>query len=444
MQETVAAALAHLTRTDPVAAHVAQSALDTLLSGRRLETLTQHAVQEFCWHVLPVRFSSEPSEWQFVTDSLSSLFRLLDLDRYADICVSERTREVLRAYATSHDQGLAAYERSMRSSGVIPPDLPELTWGTALGNAEIEAYRETSAVLELAIAAGEVRPGTRGWRAAQEERARSFLTQPDHHGLSYLDKIRQERVAEWLASRSHPHREHLLPLRGQLTAGVDMPRNAADALAPVQRLLDYAADGIALTQIGYISPAVVRALCDEFGWWTSPSPPRSETDVMQLIVLHKLLRAMRAVRRSGRRLVLTRHGRQLHSDLNELWRAVAESVLATDGFEQAAIETLLGVLLLRSPQSASAPYGDADIDVADEACRLLIQSGWEDDVIGGRPRTDQVRSVLISVVWLLEILGCITGPDLLGDGPTPQLTKVGRAFALTALHLSATAPAASL
>ncbi len=223
-----------------------------------------------------------------------------------------------------------------------------------------------------------------------------------------------------------------------------MPRNAADALAPVQRLLDYAADGIALTQIGYISPAVVRALCDEFGWWTSPSPPRSETDVMQLIVLHKLLRAMRAVRRSGRRLVLTRHGRQLHSDLNELWRAVAESVLATDGFEQAAIETLLGVLLLRSPQSASAPYGDADIDVADEACRLLIQSGWEDDVIGGRPRTDQVRSVLISVVWLLEILGCITGPDLLGDGPTPQLTKVGRAFALTALHLSATAPAASL
>src|SRR5690606_37278439 len=190
-------------------------------------------------------------------------------------------------------------------------------------------------------------------------------------------------------------------------------------------------------QIGYISPAVVRALCDEFGWWTSPSPPRSETDVMQLIVLHKLLRAMLAVRRSGRRLVLTRHGRQLHGYLNELWRAVAESVLATDGFEQAAIETMLGVLLLRSPQSAPAPYADADIDCADAGWRLVSQAGCEDAVIVGRRRTDQVRAGLASVVWLREILGCIAGPELLGAGPTPQWTKGGRGFALTALHLPA-------
>ncbi|MEY9213744.1 hypothetical protein NI17_023180 [Thermobifida halotolerans] len=444
MQETVAVALANLARTDPAAARTAESALDTLIAGRRLESLTQRAVQEFCWHVLPVRFASEPSEWQFVTDSLGSLFRLLDLQRYADICTSERTREVLRAYAVSHDNGMAAYERSMRSSGVTPPDLPELTWGTALGSAEIEAYRETSAALELAIAVGEVRPGTRGWRAAQEERARSFLTQPDPRGLSHLDKIRQERVNEWLSSRSHPHREHLIPLRGQIAAGAEVPHDAPKALAPVRRLLDYAADGINLTQIGYMSPNVVRALCEEFGWATTPSPPRSETDVMQLIALHKLLRTMRAVRRSGRRLVLTRHGRQLRDDIDELWRAVAESVLMTDGFEQAATETLLGLLLLRSPRSVVTPRRDEDVDIAEEACKLLIRAGWEDDVTGGRPRTDQVRSVLITVVWLLEILGCVAGPDLLGEGRAKRLTKVGRAFALTAIHLSATAPSASI
>lgn len=124
--------------------------------------------------------------------------------------------------------------------------------------------------------------------------------------------------------------------------------------------------------------------------------------------------------------------------------AVAESVLTADGFEQAAIETLLGLLLLRSQHSTLTPREDADIDIADKACRLLVQAGWEDDIIGGRPRTGQVRSVLISVVWLLEILGCIAGPDPLGDGTPVRLTKVGRAFALTALHLSATAPSTSL
>ncbi|TDQ54765.1 hypothetical protein [Actinorugispora endophytica] len=444
MQETVASALAQLARVDPTAAQTAQSALDTLVTGNGLEALTQRAVQEFCWHVLPVRFAADSSEWNFVAESLGSLFRLLDLPRYAEICVSQRTTEVLVAYSVSHENGVAAYERNMRSSGIDPPDLPELTWGTALGRAEIEAHHATSAALELAIAAGEVRPGTRGWRAAQEERARTFLTQPDPQGHSRLDRIRQERVAEWLSSRSHPHRAHLLPLRGQIVSGAEIPHDAPKALAPVQRLLDYADEGIGLTQIGYISPTVVRDLCAEFDWATTPSPPRSETDVMQIIALHKLLRNMRAVRRSGRRLVLTRRGRQLHDSIDDLWRAVTESVLVTNGFEQAATETLLGLLLLRSPRSEVTPSRDEDVDIAEEARVVLSKAGWEHDTTGDIPQTSHVRSVLITVVWLLETLGCVGGRDLLGEGRSKRLTKVGRAFALTAIHVSATTPSASI
>lgn len=440
MQETVASALAELGRLDPKAAQAAESALTTLTAGKGLEPLSLLSVQEFCWYVLPARFAATRSEYEFVARSLGKLFALLDLDRYAEVCVSDTTREVFAAYAASHEGGQATYEKCMRASGVQPPDLPELTWGTALGSAEIEAYNATSAALELAIAIGDIRPGTRGWRTAQEHHARAFLTQLDEFGRSRLDKIRDERVRGWLSSPSHPHRQQLWPLRGQIIAGAETPHNADEALVPVRRLLDYASDGIGLTQIGYISPAIVRELCAEFGW--TDSPPRSETDVVQLIALHKLLRTMRAVRRVGRRLILTRRGRQLRENTEELWRAVAESVLDTDGFEQAAVETLLGLHLLRSPRSLGSQVRQGSIDIAEEARLVLLDAGWRRDSTLEGPEHTPVRSVLFTVTWLLETLGCVTGEDLLSEGH--RLTKVGRAFALTAIHLSATSPGASI
>ncbi|PSK97336.1 hypothetical protein CLV63_10854 [Murinocardiopsis flavida] len=446
MQETVASALAQLARLDAKAARSAESALASLTAGQGLESLSQRAVQEFCWYVLPVRFTRETGDRLNVATSLGRLFSLLDMPRYADICTSAATRDILACYDSAHDAGLTAYERQMRASGIEPPDLSELTWGTPLGTAETDAYHATSAALELSIAVGDIRPGTRGWRAAQEQHARSFLTQPDPQGRSRLDRIREERVRDWLASPSHPHRQRFWPLLGQIITGAETPPGAADALAPVQRLLQYADDGIGLTQIGYISPNVVRELRAEFDWDTVPAPPRSETDVMQLIALHKLLRTMRAVRRSGRRLVLTRRGRQLYASTDALWRAVGENVLNTDGFEQAAIETLLGLLLMRSPRSTGshARAEAVETDIAEEARLVLADAGWEHPSGGDEPPTQQVRSVLLTVTWLLETLGCVVGGDLLSEGRSQRLTKVGRAFALTAIHLSATTPRASI
>lgn len=453
MREAVASALAEMARRDERAAETARSALDTLAPEHRFERLNQRAVQRFCWYELPVRLQNSAEDRLFAVRSLGSLFSLLQLYRYAQVCSAPETAALLGVYDEDHTAGLAMCERLMWESGVEPPDLPELTWGTAVGSAEIRARHETSSALELAITLGDVRPGKRGWRSAQERFTRSFLTQPDSRGLSHLDRIREERVRSWLGSSAHPHRQRLWPLVGQIIAGADVPRTAETAMAPLQRLLDLAAEGIALTQIGYISPSVVRQMCADFGWRTSPDPPRSETDTTQLIALHQALRGMRAVRRSGRRLVLTRRGRQLREDTGALWRAATETLCRTGGLEQAAAETLLGMLLARTPQGTGshARRGESDVAVAE---RALTESGWvpaQPPPASGRhaashrrtaeAASDQVRALVMAVSWLLETLGLLTEDDGAGHR---ELTATGRAFAIGCLHQSAVAPRAVL
>lgn len=449
MREAVTSALAELARRDERAADMAGLALDTLVPGRVLERLTQHSVQRFCWYELPVRFQNHHGDQLFAARSLSSLFSLLQLYQYAHICQAPETLTLLSVYRDDHEAGLAMYERLMWESGVEPPDLPELTWGTAVGDAELRARAETAASLELAISLRDIRPGKRGWRPAQERFARSFLTQPDGHGLSYLDRVREERVRAWLNSSAHPHRLRLWPLVGQLIAGTDVPRTADAVLAPIQRLLGFAADGVPLTQIGYISPTIVRQMCEEFGWHTSPHPPRSETDVTQLIALHQVLRGMRAVRRSGRRLVLTRRGRRLREAPEALWEAAAETLCRTGGLEQAAAETLLGLLLLRTPQGSGSHACRAEPDI-EAAERALTETGWKPvEKPAGRhaaahrrtaeSAADQVRAMVMSTGWLLEALNLVTEEDTAGQR---ELTAPGRAFAVACLHKSAVAPRA--
>ncbi|MFV2196998.1 hypothetical protein [Nocardiopsis sp. LOL_012] len=451
MREAVTCALAELAQRDERIAESARRALDTLVPDHDIERLTQHRLQRFCWYELPVRFHDSAEERLFAVRSLGRLFSLLQLHRYAHVCTSAETVTLLTTYDEDHDTGLAMYERLMWESGVQPPDLPELTWGTSVGEAEIRAHGETAAALELAVSLGDIRPGRYGWRPAQERFARSFLIQPDGKGLSHLDRIREERVRAWLGSSSHPHRQRMWPLVGLLIAGVDVPRTADRAMEPLRALLDLAEDGIALTQVGYLSPAVVRRLCEDFGWRSSPEPPRSETDCTQVIALHQLLRSMHAVRRSGRRLVLTRRGRRLRGDTEALWWAAAGAACRAGGIERAAVETLLGILLDRTPQGTGSHARRAESDAA-AAERVLVESGWtplESPVSAGRHAatrsetaetgSDQVRAMVMAVNWLLEALDLLVGGEVEGRG---GLTATGRAFALACLHRSAVAPRA--
>src|SRR5699024_6103857 len=304
-------ALAQLARQDERSAEMARMALHTLAPDRKVEQLTQHTVQRFCWYELPLRFPESHEDRLFAARSLGNLFSLLQLYRYAQICQGPETSALLTVHHENNQAGRAMYERLMWESGVAPPDLPELTWGTAVGDAELRARRETAAALELAISLGDIRPGKRGWRPAQERFARSFLTQPDDRGLSHLDRIREERVRAWLSSSAHPHRQRLWPLVGQIIAGADVPRAAESAIAPLQLLLDLVAVVRSIPLPGYISLIVVLHSFVAFVWPTTPTPARSGVDATHLISPHQILRGMRTIRLSGRRLVLTRRGHQI-------------------------------------------------------------------------------------------------------------------------------------
>ena len=98
--------------------------------------------------------------------ALGRVLDLVGLPRYAAICRSPETDAVLAAYERDDREGFAAFRRAEERSGVHPPDLPELTWGPVMGLREAGAFWSTAAALELAIAGGELRPGSRGWRAA--------------------------------------------------------------------------------------------------------------------------------------------------------------------------------------------------------------------------------------------------------------------------------------
>ena len=92
-------------------------------------------------------------------------FELAELNRYAAIAMSTQTRDVLRTYdERGHAVGAKAASKAMDASGIVPPDLPELEWGEVMGPIEVDAYDRIATTLELALAAGDLKPGGRGWR----------------------------------------------------------------------------------------------------------------------------------------------------------------------------------------------------------------------------------------------------------------------------------------
>ena len=84
------------------------------------------------------------------------------------------------AHASSIEKGFAkatgikAATKAMDSSGILPPDLAELEWSEIMGAAEFRAYERIAATLELALAAGDLRPGWRGWRLTQQRLTELF------------------------------------------------------------------------------------------------------------------------------------------------------------------------------------------------------------------------------------------------------------------------------
>jgi hypothetical protein len=287
----VAGALERLRAEDERLGGDAEAALNSLTWDEGLETITQYGLQTFLWYELPRKWMTDLEGKRHLAMALGRLLDLVGLPRYAAICRSPETDAVLAAYERDDREGFAAFRRAEERSGVHPPDLPELTWGPVMGMREAGAFWSTAAALELAIPGGELRPGSRGWRVAQQGIARRHLNaaRPELEGHTWREVVLGERVEEWARSRGQAHRALVEPLITRLRSSpVEVPAGAAEAVAPLRWLLAQAGEGIALTQKGNLARVVVVEAVERFGWQPLPNPPRGEDDVFELWVLRDL------------------------------------------------------------------------------------------------------------------------------------------------------------
>jgi len=162
----IAAALAKLAERDAAAADEARHALEWIAGDQSLAFLIQECIQNFCWYQLPVKWLVGLDGKLRVVAALAWALDLLQLPRYAAICQSQATREILSAYETGTAHGKAAFRRAAADSGIMPPDLPDFQWGPAMGWQEASAWSSTAEFLEVAVVAGDLVPGGEAGRPA--------------------------------------------------------------------------------------------------------------------------------------------------------------------------------------------------------------------------------------------------------------------------------------
>jgi len=386
--------LLRLRRTDPAAARRAEAALDELLGDSGLADLTQHALQAFLWYTL-----AEGDEPQLTAAGLASFFELAELHRYAGIAQSAQTKEILRTYEEQGSStGAKAALKAMDASGIVPPDLPELEWGDLMGSAEVSAYDRIAATLELALAAGELKPGGRGWRLTQQRLTRHQLTMARLDGPPLLDRVRSERLDTWTDIGGHERRALASAVLPDLLTDPAPPRDVVERTGPMQWLLELASGrpgdppGIPLTVSGNLARRVVQEAAERFNWWDLlDRPPRSESDIWQVGVLRLVLQRAGALRRSGRRLVLGTRGRALLGDAIAQWNAAMSLLLDETEFDTAVQEAVL-MLLLQA-------RGMVEVrDLIKEAAEVLSSSGWRDTGNGAPPDERDVSRAVWAVL----------------------------------------------
>jgi hypothetical protein len=430
----IAAVLAKLAGQDAAAAEDARAALEWIAGDQGRAFITQQRIQNFCWYDLPVKWFVDFDDKLRVVAALARSLDLLQLPRYADICRSGTTREILSAYETSIAHGKAAFRRAATASGIMPPDLPDFEWGPAMGFEEASAWSSTAEFLEVAVAGGDLVPGRRGWKARQQEFVRAHLNvaQAGLLGQTLAQVILTERAGTWLnARRSETRRRILAAIANRLLRPAELPAaTAADPLSPLRWLLDQLDGGITLTQTGNLNRKFVQDSADRFGWDFS-RPPRTEDDLFDLYQLRHFAQYLGLARRSGRRLTLTAKGRCLLADPDSLWRTVAGGLLGDNDFAVFAGELFLALLL------------DAD-SVPDRQIRATVEQavaeeGFREARSGQPPDEHDISRAIHEASNLCRALGLLAvGGDW--HDRSCGLTGTGKSTALEALRARATGP----
>ena len=430
----IAAVLAKLAGQDAAAAEDARSALEWIAGDQGLAFLTQQRIQNFCWYELPVKWFVDLGERLRIVAALAQALELLQLPRYAAICRSGTTREILGAYETSTAHGKAAFRRTAAASGIMPPDLPDFQWGPAMGLEEASAWSSTAEFLEVAVAGGDLVPGRPGWKTRQQELVRAHLNiaQAELLGQTLAQVILTERAGTWVnVRRSETRRRLVAAIANRLLHPAELPAaTAADPLPPLRWLLGELDGGIALTQTGNLSQKFVQQNADRFGWDFS-RPPRTEDELFDLYQLRHFAQDLGLARRSGRQLKLTVKGRGLLADPDRLWRTVAGGLLGDNDFTVFAGELFLALLA----ETDSVP----DRRIRATVGQAAAEEGFRETRSGEPPDEHDISRAIHETSNLCRALGLlVSGGDW--RNRTYGLSGTGRATALEALRSRATGP----
>jgi hypothetical protein len=464
-------ALETLSQEDPEAAGDARAALAWLTGDEGLETISLLRLQEFLWYALPVKWPMSTPGRVGVAKALGRLFLLAGMERYAGVCSSAGTEQIITAYADGHEDGITAYTEAIEESNAAPPDTELLAWGSVMGSQERAAYDACAAALELAFASGELSVGARGWRTRRVDIVNRWLClpggttpldPPEHGGAArppvppsgsagtdtWLGRISAERIDAWAHGRPG---ERSRLARGLISRLLEPPAVPDDPLPTLRWLLGRADEGLRLTARYYIAPALVTEAVEEFGWRDQlVGTLRQELDVFPLHTLRGMAQSeMGAIRRRSTSLVLTKTGKLMTADPAARWHIGTAALIGPDDgpqpdFSVAVREAALMVILTSGPTG----YDELTKQLTD----MHGVEGWAaGGGAGGRAGTGRhgtglhstglasaVRTELYALrhrLWALHLLGT----ERSFSAPL-SLTETGVAAALSALLARALRP----
>jgi hypothetical protein len=437
--DKVDAAVERITARDVGLGRDAEAAAAQLTGGEGAEVIYQAGLQDDLWWRVPKRFP--PDTWHEIAHAAAALLEELDLHRYAALARSDTTTEILDSWAHDPRAGHERATAARQASGVGAPDTELLVWGQTFGAAEARALESVERALEAAIVVGELVAGGRGWKARAAEVTDRELQAPLDlpPGQTLLTMVTTERIERWITTVRDP--ELTRPrqeVANRLLNPVDPPDGFESVVAPMQWLLGHAADGIEMTQSGYLARAVVVEGAERFSWLPDwHKPPRSEADVFALGDLRDMATQLRLVRKKGRTLTATAAGNAALADPQGLWRRLAGNLGGRDDFGQVLAE-LLGLCLLEGPSA-----GDS---LAHAVQPMLAALGWQVD--GAPLGLNDVRSAVCGPLNRWRTLAVADHRSGRWDPETHQqvetaserLTDAGEATVLAYLRQRATAP----
>ncbi|HSO91095.1 MAG TPA: plasmid pRiA4b ORF-3 family protein, partial [Arthrobacter sp.] len=167
---------------------------------------------------------------------------------------------------------------------------------------------------------------------------------------------------------------------------------------PVQWLLLRAgADGLPLTQDGYLKPATVSEAVRDLGWaYRWPGAANRESQTLPVLRLRQQLQAWKLLRKSKGKLVLSPAGRKMRDGGRPLWDYLVETVAFPADQATAVVTRMVVHWLLEG----STPSWDRRQQIVADT---LTVEGFRME--GGKPvPLDVARELYADVRWTLDCL----------------------------------------